>query len=167
MAAETQLTPDALSRRAGGRSRYNRRRQLLAQQRLTQVIRLLGEIGFRHGYQTRIAEQLGVHRSTICRDIARLNRIHWGGRKADERYRADQPMERRIRAEDKAEVERANQDPSEAEAFEDSPTPILPVQPPPVPVPPPQLPRRLASLGSDLGSRLRPKASRSRHRRGA
>ena len=166
MTTETQLTPEALSRRAAGRSRYNRRRQLLAQQRLTQVIRLLGEIGFRHGYQTRIAEQLGVHRSTICRDIARLNRIRWGGRKADERYRADQPMERRIRAEDKAEVERANQDPSESEAVEDASLANSPVQPP-VPVPPTQLPRRLASLGSDLGSRLRPEASRSRHRRGA
>ncbi len=166
MSHDTQLTPEALSRRAAGRSRYNRRRQLLAQQRLTQVLRLLGQIGFRHGYQTCIARQLGVHRSTICRDIARLSEPYWGGQKADEQHRADMRMERRIRAEDKAEVERNVPDPSTLEAVEDPRTPNPPDQSP-VPLPVAQLPRRLPSLGSDLGSRLRPERARSLHRRGA
>jgi IS30 family transposase len=30
------------------------------------------KIGFRWGYQTEIARQLGVSRSTICRDVRRL-----------------------------------------------------------------------------------------------
>ncbi len=60
--------------------------------------------------QIRMAKQCGYDRSTICRDIARLNRIRWGGHTADQRYRADKSMERRIRAEDKTEVERAHQD---------------------------------------------------------
>ncbi len=157
---------NAFCRRAGGRRQYNAVRRFRALERLTEVVNLLVEFGRGYGYQSQIADRLGVHRSTICRDIARLTRIHWGGRKADEEHRATIRLQRRIRAEDKAEMERAVQDQPASETLEDSPPPILPVQPP-VPVPPTQLPRRLSSFGSDLGSRLRPEASRSRNRRGA
>ena len=67
-------TWDAICRRAGGRRHYNRLCQFRANQRFTQVIELLCETGYRRGYQTRMAERLGVSRSTICRDLARRER---------------------------------------------------------------------------------------------
>ncbi len=79
---------DSLSKRAAGRYHYNKIRQFQALLRLTQVIRILYDTGFHYGYQNHIAEALGVHRSTICRDIARLSRVYWGGQKADEEHRA-------------------------------------------------------------------------------
>ncbi len=157
---------DAICRRAGGRRQYNAVRRFRALERLTEVVNLLVEFGRGYGYQSQIADRLGVHRSTICRDIARLARIHWGGRKADEEHRATIRLQRRIRAEDNAECGHFVQTLPESEALEDASLASSPVQPP-VPVPPPQLPKRLSSLGSDLGSRLRPERSQSRHCRGA
>ena len=51
------------------------------------------------------AKQLGVHRSTICRDVARANRMFWGGGDAEKKHQADLRMQRHIRAEEKAELE--------------------------------------------------------------
>ncbi len=157
---------DAICRRAGGRRHYNRVRQFRAVLRLTQIVALLKEIGLGRGYQTRIAERLGVSRGTICRDIARLNRIHWGGRKADEEHRSTARLERRIRAENRAELDRTIPDAAESEAVEDVQPPSPPPDHLPPPAQPPQLPKRLPSIRSDLGSSLAAPGARSRDRRG-
>jgi hypothetical protein len=66
-------TPDVVNRRAGGRRHYNRWRQTLALIRRTKVSRLLVRYPFLpRGTVTAIARQLGVHPSTICRDIKAL-----------------------------------------------------------------------------------------------
>ncbi len=92
---------ESICRRAGGRRRYNARRRWAAEMRLFEVARLLNEVEYGRGYQTRIAKLLGVSRGTICRDIARLKRVYWGGRVADERHRAEMRRQRRIRDEDR------------------------------------------------------------------
>ena len=58
--ATNGLSWDETCRRASGRRRYNRRRQFLANYRLTRVVKLLWQTGFGRGYQTRIAKKLGV-----------------------------------------------------------------------------------------------------------
>ena len=131
MSQSANLSWDAICRRAGGRRRYNRTRQIQAEYRLTQVVRLLDKFGFCHGYQTRIAEELGVSRSTICRDIARLFRRHWGGKEAKEQYQAQQQMEWRIRAEDKLERDRMASEEAASEGDDTAPaSPGLNPQPP-------------------------------------
>ena len=72
-----------MCRRAGGRRHYNSVRQFLANYRLTKVVELLRQTGFDRGYQTIIANTLGVHRSTICRDLRRLHLRRLHGRDAD------------------------------------------------------------------------------------
>lgn len=62
-------TPEVAARRAGGRRRYNRDRQEAAFLRRYQVLDLLMQYGSERGAQSRVAEQLGVHRSTISRDV--------------------------------------------------------------------------------------------------
>ena len=79
-------SPTVVARRAAGRRRYNSVRNLLAAERRAQVARLacelLGEYP-RHdspdrpvgawlgwGMQAEIARRLGVHRSTVSRDMA-------------------------------------------------------------------------------------------------
>lgn len=62
-------TPEAAARRAGGRRRYNRERQEGAFLRRYQVAELLDRYGLDRGAQSRMAEELGVHRSTISRDL--------------------------------------------------------------------------------------------------
>ena len=81
------LTWDAVCRRAGGRRKYNRVRQLRAELRLVKVVALLELTRFARGYQSRIARILKVSRGTISRDIARLRRRFWGGKEAEERHR--------------------------------------------------------------------------------
>ena len=69
---------EAVKLRAGGRKRYNARRQFLAQIRQQLLVDLLhtGEIdSLEWGWQTRAAEKLGVSRSTICRDHQEIRRI--------------------------------------------------------------------------------------------
>lgn len=61
-------------RRAGGRRRYNRWRRDCALYRQVQVFRLLREYGGEHGSITRIARQLGVHPSTVSRDVSSVLR---------------------------------------------------------------------------------------------
>jgi DNA-binding NarL/FixJ family response regulator len=63
---------DTICRRASGRRRYNALRQLQAELRRFQVARFL-----RQGIQqVQMAEVLGVHPSTISRDIATLLAEH-------------------------------------------------------------------------------------------
>lgn len=69
--------------------------------RQAQVAQLLNEIGHGRGYQSRIAKRLGVHRGTVSRDMARLGRVRFGGREADDRHRAEKRRKQRNRAEDK------------------------------------------------------------------
>lgn len=61
--------PDTAARRAGGRRRYNAARRDDALLRRHLVAEMLGEYGFERGAQSRMAEVLGVHRSTISRDL--------------------------------------------------------------------------------------------------
>jgi hypothetical protein len=62
-------TWDEVKRRAVGRYKYNAIRRVQAQLRRREVLRLLGEWGWVAGVQSRMAEALQVHRSTICRDL--------------------------------------------------------------------------------------------------
>jgi hypothetical protein len=63
-------------RRAGGRRHYNHWRQTLALIRRTKVSRLLRRYPlFQRGTVTGIARELGVHPSTICRDIKALLKL--------------------------------------------------------------------------------------------
>jgi hypothetical protein len=55
--------------RARGRAKYNSIRHLAVSQRRAEVLRLYLEFGGGRGVQTRIAEVLGVSRSTVCRDL--------------------------------------------------------------------------------------------------
>ena len=67
-------------RRAGGRRRFNAERQLDAAIRRMRVAELWDELTarggsvFDYGVRTRWAKRLGVHRSTITRDIDRILR---------------------------------------------------------------------------------------------
>ncbi|MFO7905997.1 MAG: HTH domain-containing protein, partial [Pirellulaceae bacterium] len=97
---------DSVCRRAGGRRGYNWRRQFQRDYRLTLVVKLLDETGFSWGYQTRIAERLGVSRATISRDIARLFRRVWGGKEAEQRHDRQEAMKRGQRREDDLERKR-------------------------------------------------------------
>ncbi len=67
--AWARTSPEAAARRAGGRRRYNADRQTDALLRRHLVAQMLGEYGFERGAQSRMAEDLGVHRSTISRDL--------------------------------------------------------------------------------------------------
>jgi hypothetical protein len=65
---------ETVCRRNAGRRRYNATRTVRRALRRRQVLRLLLKYGGLYGpksrgIQTRIARQLGVNRSTICRDI--------------------------------------------------------------------------------------------------
>jgi len=59
-------------RRAEGRKRWNAVRRLCAELRRAEVLRLLAAWGWERGTQSRIAEHLGVDRSTISRDLQKL-----------------------------------------------------------------------------------------------
>jgi len=63
---------DVAYRRAAGRRAYNFRRQFGAAERQIEVARLLRELGFGWGIQSQIAMRLGVHRSTITRDLRKI-----------------------------------------------------------------------------------------------
>ena len=62
-------------------------RQFRATQQRLKVAKLLLKIGQQYGHQTRIAECLGVSRSTLCRDVAGLMLRFWGGKEAEEGHR--------------------------------------------------------------------------------
>jgi hypothetical protein len=67
----------AAYRRAGGRRHYNAWRRFIQARRRAEVARLLTCKGalFRRGIQTELARELGVSRTTICRDVAYLLRV--------------------------------------------------------------------------------------------
>jgi hypothetical protein len=121
----TNLNWDQTCRRSSGRRRYNSVRQFLANYRLTQLVELLHETGFRRGYQTQIADALGVHRSTICRDLARLRQRMLLGPQADKLARAMTRLDRRAKAEDAAESQTLALDAmvSEPEVHDEHPRP--------------------------------------------
>jgi transcriptional antiterminator len=67
------LSWDQICRRAGARNRWNSLRTFLANERRRQVLELLLALGgLERGAQSRLAEALGVHRSTISKDLKRL-----------------------------------------------------------------------------------------------
>jgi hypothetical protein len=70
-------TREAAARRAGGRRAYNCRRRLAQTVRRAEVMRRVACKGgfFRRGIQAEVARELGVSRSTICRDIDYLLRL--------------------------------------------------------------------------------------------
>lgn len=72
-------TKDALNRRAGGRRRINAERKARAQKRRDEIKEILGDGGMLlcgrtggRGKESKLAAYFGVHRATICRDIAAL-----------------------------------------------------------------------------------------------
>ena len=64
-------TFDEVCRRASGRRHYNSVRQFRALMRRREVLELMANLGdpLAWGSRARIARQLGVSRSTICRDF--------------------------------------------------------------------------------------------------
>ena len=73
-----KLTPEQVFKRAGGRRRYNLKRQEAARVRRAEVQRLLDLYGReRRGVQARIARELGVARATVCRDVLHILAMDW------------------------------------------------------------------------------------------
>lgn len=67
---------DAVCKRAAGRRHYNAKRREEARKRYLQVVEAIMPSGGRkRGSQAQLARALGVHRSTICRDVARWRRL--------------------------------------------------------------------------------------------
>jgi hypothetical protein len=63
---------ETVCKRARGRANYNARRRLAARLRQREVLVLLGRWGWKYGVQSLIATHLGVHKSTVSRDIATI-----------------------------------------------------------------------------------------------
>jgi hypothetical protein len=61
-----------VKRRAVGRYKYNKVRQVRAAVRRREVLTLLGELGWTYGSQAAMARQLGVSEATISRDLAKI-----------------------------------------------------------------------------------------------
>jgi hypothetical protein len=61
-----------VTRRAVGRYKYNAVRHFQAQLRRREVLQLLHRWGWGPGVQSQIAVHLGVHKSTICRDMQQI-----------------------------------------------------------------------------------------------
>jgi hypothetical protein len=66
------ISPDEAYRRVAGRKAFNARRQFEAAERRAQVARRLAAYGMGRGVRARIAGELGVHASTIGRDLRRI-----------------------------------------------------------------------------------------------
>jgi len=67
-----EMSWDAICRRAGGRRWYNNWRHTLAMLRRRDVLEYWRVSKGRHGWQAQAAVALGVHRSTITRDVEAL-----------------------------------------------------------------------------------------------
>ena len=70
-------TTEIATRRAGGRRRYNRWRQLLVTRRLGSIVQIMrrnGWTGREWGIRAKIARELRVSRVTIARDLQHLER---------------------------------------------------------------------------------------------
>ncbi len=67
---------DVVCKRAAGRRRYNAKRRAEARERYLQVVEaIMPTNGRKRGSQAQLARALGVHRSTICRDVAKWRRL--------------------------------------------------------------------------------------------
>lgn len=67
---------DLVCKRASGRRRYNAKRQAEAKKRYKQVQSVIwSPDGRKRGTQAELARAFGVHRSTICRDVAKWKRF--------------------------------------------------------------------------------------------
>jgi hypothetical protein len=66
------VSNDSAYRRAAGRRAHNLRRQFAAATRRAEVARRLTRYGIGRGVRARIARELGVHPSTIGRDVRRI-----------------------------------------------------------------------------------------------
>jgi hypothetical protein len=67
---------DVVCKRAAGRRRYNAKRRAEARKRYSQVVEaIMLPDGRKRGSQAQLARALGVHRSTICRDVAKWRRF--------------------------------------------------------------------------------------------
>jgi len=76
-------------RRAGGRRRYNAWRRFAQLHRRHLLSEALQETGMGRGYQSQLARRLGVHRSTVHRDVqALLGQIREEGRRKPNNGRA-------------------------------------------------------------------------------
>lgn len=72
MSWSAQTEFKTVCKRAAGRRRYNAKRQAEARERFKIVLAMtLPPAGRIHGSQAQLARELGVHRSTICRDVAK------------------------------------------------------------------------------------------------
>lgn len=70
-----QTNFDLVCKRAAGRRRYNAKRRAEARERYKQVLEaIMPPDGRKRGSQAKLARALGVHRSTICRDVAKWRR---------------------------------------------------------------------------------------------
>ncbi len=69
------LTPDQAYRRAGGRRRYNKQRKAWALFRRLCILHHLHTHGYQLGTLSALADEWGVHPSTIGRDVRWL--IGW------------------------------------------------------------------------------------------
>lgn len=68
-----RVSRDEMQRRAAGRRRYNAVRRFRRTLRRAEVAERLARCGgLRRGVLARIAAELGVHRSTVSRDLAAL-----------------------------------------------------------------------------------------------
>ena len=65
--------PKLRAKMIGGRNRYNAQRKRLAQKRRLQLLDLLGGKEIQHGDINRLAQRFGVSRTTIWRDMQKLN----------------------------------------------------------------------------------------------
>jgi hypothetical protein len=63
------ITTEQAYRRAGGRRRYNKQRRADALMRRLCILHHLHTQGYRLGTLTALADEWGVHRSTIGRDV--------------------------------------------------------------------------------------------------
>jgi hypothetical protein len=76
MSWSAQTDFETVCKRAAGRRRYNAERRAKARERFKIVIQLtVPPEGRKRGTQARLARALGVHRSTICRDVANWKRL--------------------------------------------------------------------------------------------
>lgn len=71
-----QTNFDLVCKRASGRRRYNAKRRAEARERYKLVIEAIRPPdGRKRGSQAQLARALGVHRSTVCRDVKKWKRM--------------------------------------------------------------------------------------------
>lgn len=72
----SEFSNDARNRFVGGRKRLNAQRKMAQLIRRAEVARLAGLADVRkRGWQSRIAETIGCHRSVISRDLVAIRQI--------------------------------------------------------------------------------------------